>query len=412
MKQRIVILTPGQLGSNPRVVKEADALHAAGFDVHVIATKVSDFVESRDREVLATVPWTAERIAFDGLAVRRRERAVQEVAQRMRRLAPTRTLDALAQSAFARQLARAACRRSAALTIAHYPAALSAAAAAARTHEGLFAFDAEDFHPGDLPDSPEHSAATDLIRRIEGRHLPGAAYVTAASPGIADAYAKTYAIARPTVVLNVFGLDTAPCEAAVARPALGPSIYWFSQVRGPDRGLECALEAIAQAKSQPHLYLRGTGRQPFDEALRGRADALGVAGRLHLLDPEPPSQMVRLAAQYDLGLVGETGTTHNRRIALTNKQFTYLLAGVPAVMSDVPAHVDFAAEADGAAFLYRTEDPASLAKVLDDLIGDPERLAAARARAFALGRERYNWDREKAVLVETVERALHKGTTR
>src|SRR5437868_48615 len=75
------------------------------------------------------------------------------------------------------------------LYIAHYDAALWAARAAARRHGGLYAFDAEDFHPGDLEDRPEHTFANTLIHTLEAECLPGCAYMTAASPGIADAYA-------------------------------------------------------------------------------------------------------------------------------------------------------------------------------------------------------------------------------
>src|SRR5262245_38024012 len=39
---RIAIVTPGQIGSNPRVVKEAEALHEAGYTTTVIATRALD----------------------------------------------------------------------------------------------------------------------------------------------------------------------------------------------------------------------------------------------------------------------------------------------------------------------------------------------------------------------------------
>ena len=44
---RICIVTPGALGSNPRVVKEADALVRAGHDVHVIATRSLAVVDAQ-----------------------------------------------------------------------------------------------------------------------------------------------------------------------------------------------------------------------------------------------------------------------------------------------------------------------------------------------------------------------------
>src|SRR6185295_20384560 len=101
---------------------------------------------------------------------------------------------------------------------------------------------------------------------------------------------------------------------------------------GPDRGLECALAAIALARVSLHLHLRGTAAAGYEATLKQKATALGVSDRLHLHSSGPPSEMARLAASFDAGLVSETGMTLNRRVNLSNKQFTYLLGGVPIVM--------------------------------------------------------------------------------
>lgn len=405
MSEHIVIVTPGQLGSNPRVVKEADALNAAGYDVRVIATKVMDFVEPRDQAVLAQAPWPVERLPFDDRARWRRLRLRQEGARWLRKLIPSVRLDAMAQNAMAQDLARAAQRHKADIYIGHYPVGLQAAALAAKRHGTRYAFDAEDFHPGDLPDTPQNREANALIAALEGLYLPGAAYVTAASLGIARAYAERYGIPLPTTVLNVFDAKDAPAPTA-KRYAEGPSLYWFSQMIGPDRGLETAVQAIAQARSRPHLYLRGTPQKGYAERITELAKGLECEDRLHLLPPEAPDQMVPLAAQYDLGLASETGKTLNRQIALTNKQFTYLVAGVPAVMSDIPAHQEFSEGAEGAAFLYKTEDATSLASTLDSVLLDPERLAKASAEAHRLGQTVFNWEAEASRLVTIIEQAL------
>jgi glycosyltransferase involved in cell wall biosynthesis len=128
--------------------------------------------------------------------------------------------------------------------------------------------------------------------------------------------------------------------------------------------------------------------------------------RLHVLPSDAPSEMERLAATYDVGLSCEPGLTANNRIALGNKLFSYLLGGVPVVMSDIPAHRRFAAEADMNMCLYPVDDAEALAAILDRLLCDPGGLAAARAEAFRLGRDRYNWERESGALLAAVRRSL------
>jgi glycosyltransferase involved in cell wall biosynthesis len=310
----------------------------------------------------------------------------------------------------ASDLFRLALKTKSALYIGHYVEGLAAAARAARVHGSLYAFDAEDFHPGDLPDEPASAFDNALLDAIERTHLPGCAYVTAAAPGIADAYAKQYSIPRPTVVLNTFSKSLAPNAASLPSVAKashpGPSIYWFSQTIGATRGLENAIRAIAESRSRPHLYLRGEPASGYQRNLESLATELGVADRLHFLPPGLPDEMVALAVPYDVGLVGEIGHTVNRRIALTNKQFTYLLAGLPVLMSDVPGHSAFAESAKGAAFLYRTEDSVSLADAMDALFTQPTVLAEARRSAYELGQIQFCWENDRTRLLNTIEHVL------
>ena len=225
------------------------------------------------------------------------------------------------------------------LYIAHYPTALPAAAVAAQRNGVIYAYDAEDFHLGDPPEGATHEVERKMIRAIEVHYLPGCAYVTAASCGIADAYVEAYGIKRPSIVLNVFPLAHAPATPTTkGTVSPGPSVYWFSQTIGPNRGWNAPCALLVEPPRN-HIYIfveHPPEALSIDCALSPLNPVSPID--LHFLPPAPPSEMERLAAVHDVGLVGETGHTPNRKIALTNKQFTYLLAGIPLVMSDIPAH--------------------------------------------------------------------------
>jgi glycosyltransferase involved in cell wall biosynthesis len=407
---RICIVTPGQIGANPRVVKEADALHAAGHTVSVIATRMVEHVEPRDLAVMRRRSWRAFRIDLRS-PLRWTLLRIGQLGVRSAYLRGLARRPDFTWRAYARPLQAAAMRAPADLYMAHYPDALPAVAAAARKYGAQYTYDAEDFHPGDWPDEPRYKIERQLVRAIEARFLPGCAFTTAASPGIAEAYAETYGIAAPLVVLNAFPIaNSAPAPMPTRRTEPGPSLYWFSQTTGPDRGLESTVRAIAMAGTRPHLYLRGMPSTGYADALLDLAQSLGVRDRIRLLAPDEPDRMEELAAAYDLGLCAETGHTASRRLCLTNKLFSFLLAGVPPLLSDTPAQARFAAEAGLSDLVFRCDDPAALAALIDGLLGDPARLAAARARAWRLGQERYNWERECRHLVEAVRLAGFRPT--
>lgn len=409
--RRICLITQGHLATNPRLVKEADALSAAGYDVSVICTSFLDWGRQHDAAFEGRRWRIAASIPFGPLASPP-TRIKQVVRQRAARLALALGVkgDAIRETGWhpaSADITAAALSVEADLYIAHYPAALPAAAKSAARHGASYAFDAEDFHLGDLPDSTEHEPERRRLRAIEEAYLPGAAYVTAASPGIADAYVRAYGIQRPAVILNVFPLSHAPVSASPrgeAEPR--PSIYWFSQTIGPDRGLEAAVAAMRLAQSCPHLYLRGRSVPGYIDHLRSCAGNKEVAARIHVLPIEAPEKMERLASQYDLGLAAETGHSQNRAICLTNKIFSFLLAGLPPLISATPGQRALAHSCGLDDLLYEVGDAEMLASRLDEALQTPERLASLRARCFALGQERFNWEMESRALIDCISGSL------
>jgi glycosyltransferase involved in cell wall biosynthesis len=411
MPRRICILSSGNLSSNPRLVKEADALHQAGYDVTVIACDYTDALKPFDNEIASGARWKVIRVPR-----RRSEGVLTAVARPVARAlsATDRPMPlAIAANAYggpSASLTSAAAAVPADLYIAHYLPALPAATAAARRHRAMLGFDAEDFHSGEGTDDPAGNFQTKLVMQIERACLPACAYMTAASPLIGEAYARRYGVS-PRTVLNVFPKTMAAAidRAAVKRRETDSlAAYWFSQTIGPDRGLQTFIEAMARAKTRVTLDIRGSNRWGHGDKLMAMARALGVAERVRLLPMAPPGEMVTLASTYDIGLSLEADVSENRRICLTNKIFTYLLAGVPVMMSDTPAQRALAPGLGAAAALVSLADPDGIARILDALAAAPAALVEAKATALRLAQQRYNWDVEKSALIDEIGAAFDR----
>ena len=56
----IVLISSGSPATNPRLVKEANALHGAGHDVHVLYSHVIGWANALDENILQTAIWSAE----------------------------------------------------------------------------------------------------------------------------------------------------------------------------------------------------------------------------------------------------------------------------------------------------------------------------------------------------------------
>jgi hypothetical protein len=92
----------------------------------------------------------------------------------------------------------------------------------------------------------------------------------------------------------------------------------------------------------------------------------------------------------------------NRDLCLTNKVFTYLLAGIPQLLSDTAAQRALAPDLGEAALLVDLGETDLVAGKLDDFFASPARAAAARRKARELAADRFCWDLEKSIFLDSI----------
>ena len=86
VRGRVCLVTSAPISANPRLVKEADALAAAGHAVRVVSAQHSPWVVPWDEEVAAGKPWRHQPVRFDNSGFRPRlRRAFSKVRQAVAR---------------------------------------------------------------------------------------------------------------------------------------------------------------------------------------------------------------------------------------------------------------------------------------------------------------------------------------
>lgn len=419
----ICLITDRPISYNPRLVKEADALHEAGYGVRVVAVTTSTEKKTLDDQLMQARAWRLDaldlRRALGRSGLRWLRTGLRQKAYRASAgLRTTAHGDERAYSRYVNELAAAAAAEPADLYIAHNLQALPPAHHAARRHGAALGFDAEDFHRGQFPED-DRSLMKTLTERIEARYLPACDYTTAASRGIAEAYAEAVGIPKPTAVLNAFSLrerqGQTPPELLGREKASEDvvSLYWYSQVIGPDRGLQDVLRALPALDERVQLTLRGQWAGGFEERFRGLARQLGVEHRLRVLPPAPPNELVERAAQHDVGLALEQGryVSRNRDACVTNKLLVYLLAGLAVVATETTGQRQICEGLPEATRLCPPGDPAALAQAIRSFLGGGHRLREAKDAAREAGTARYNWEHEKDAFLEVVERTISAAPT-
>jgi len=290
---------------------------------------------------------------------------------------------------------------------------LSVAAEAARLRSTSFALDLEDFHTGEL----DASARSDLTRRlmgeIERRLLPQAAFLTVASDAIRTEYERIHKVQASTIN-NVFPL---PSRA----PDLSPPpdgrlrLLWVSQVIGPDRGIEAAIHAMAEADVPGTLTLIGNPLGGYLSALRTlasrRAPKLGIVHRPPSYQAQKKDHIIELCRGHDVGLTLEQARVLNRALCLCNKPFSYMPAGCAVAFTDTPGQRSLATAIGSAALLFAIGDTTAFATGLRAWSVNPRMLTAAKAAAWDAARTRWHWEHslERGQVLALVCRALDKA---
>ncbi|MGE0708167.1 MAG: glycosyltransferase family 4 protein [Planctomycetota bacterium] len=171
-----------------------------------------------------------------------------------------------------------------------------------------------------------------------------------------------------------------PPPGAPVRPA-GPGVPTVLFVGRLDRqkGVDVLLEAFARCQGGAHLLLAGEG--PERAALEAQAARLGLAERVTFLG--------RRADVWGLLRGATVCCLPSRSEGISNALLEALAAGVPVVVSGIPANVEVVGADEAAGLIAAPEDPADLARALSRALGDEALRARLSAAALARVEERY-----------------------
>jgi glycosyltransferase involved in cell wall biosynthesis len=237
-----------------------------------------------------------------------------------------------------------------------------------------------------------------FVGAIERLVVPRCAAVITVSDGIAERLRLRYGLrSTPTVVRNVTALR--PSGSGGLRARLGieahTPLILHQGAPAPDRGCE-VLTAAAALLPDVHLAFLGDPEPGYAAVLRREIEARGVQDRVTLLPSVPLEELLAHTAEADVGVTLLQDTCENHRLALPNKLFEYLAAGVPVVASDLP-EIRRLVQEHGVGWCVPPDDPAALANALRGALA--QRADSALRERLADSAAELSWPREQRRLV-------------
>lgn len=218
------------------------------------------------------------------------------------------------------------------------------------------------------------------------------------APLISRRYKKEFGL-DPIVVLNVperIDLPEKKFESKDIR-----LVHHGGAIR--DRGLERMIEALSFCGERftLHFLLIDTDRS-YMEYLKKTANKLAPS-RVTFHDPVTPEKIVQRISEYDMGFYLLEPNSYNNKVALPNKFFDFIVAGLAVCIGPSPSMVEMVREY-GFGCVASSFDPHDVAHLLNGLTSDhlKNMYLASREASWKI-----NAEREMTKLLELYDRLLN-----
>lgn len=401
---KIVLLTSGQPTLNPRLVKEADALTSAGYDVTVIYQFWNEWATQYDKNLLVKKKWKAIMVGGsprENSLLFWQTRITHKIFRILNKYVSINLFPELSIGRCTYQLYKKALSVKADIYIAHNLPALPSAFKAARKTNVKCGFDAEDFHRFENSDDiKDHTVKLNCL--IENKYIPDVNYITAASPLIKKAY-ETIFNREITIVLNVMERENDAKKETNHDKNL--RLFWFSQTIGKNRGLENVIMAISKSVYTYELHLLGEISQDYKLELINLIDITN-GSTIYFHNPINQDEIIGFASNFDIGLASESGFSTNNNLALSNKIFTYIQARITIVASNTPAQLSFLNKYSSIGKIYDSNAVESLTQILDFYHFNRNELNISKFELDKLATETLNWEIESKKFLSIIKKVL------
>lgn len=249
------------------------------------------------------------------------------------------------------------------------------------------------------PDTGISAGIGQCLLAAERELIADADLVIAVSDPMAQKMALQYDIETPLVLLNA-----PPNKVDAVRPVSSPVRLVFHGGLSNDRNLDALIRAMRQLSDIATLQIHGGSRTTTIEELRQLTEDLGLSSAVKFHGPFDYEQVVDTVAQYDVGVMAAQVHEGNADIALPNKIFDCMCAGLAVAMTGSMA-VGTLLDAVSFGITLDPSSPETIARDLRALLVDPERILAMK-RAAVEAAPRYWWPVQGERLVEAIRTML------
>lgn len=239
--------------------------------------------------------------------------------------------------------------------------------------------------------------------RLEQMMLPRIEHMITVNQSIASIFEHKYGI-KCSVVRNV--PERLDHIAAHSKSFLGLSDAQFMLIiQGSGLNVERGIEEAVMAMTQiPRAVLFLVGDGDVIPGIQKLVSQLQLQDQVRFIGRVPYNELLKYTAAADLGLALDKPHSLNYALALPNKVFDYIQAGTPIVASSL-IEIEKLIHKHNCGVVLTEVTPQMIAEKINALIDQPEQRAEYKKNC-QLAAQLENWDADKQILMEVVERVF------
>jgi glycosyltransferase involved in cell wall biosynthesis len=378
-----------------RILLQADSLEEDGWDVTILAMPTDELAGMDDRRV--------RRIGARTESAARQENRVLGVYNVMRRHLPMngrvmRAMKSLAwrflvdHERFYLNLFLADARQhQAEVVVAHDLPMLAVGRTLSEEFGAHFVYDSHELYSEQEFSRGQRASWA----QVERRHIHACDQVITVNPSIARELEARYGVAEVAVIHNAERIQAQTERSWYLHERFGiPREHRVLLFQGGFSAGRNLLELVEAMALLPHcgihLVLLGDGQ--LAGALQRLVERKGMSSRVHLHPAVAQSQLLKVTAAADAGVIPYQAICLNNYYCTPNKLFEFIAAGLPILASDLP-ELRRLVEGNQIGCVGDLGTPRAIASMIEAFFSDGQRLQRWREQ-LAVVRQELSWQQE------------------
>jgi len=268
---------------------------------------------------------------------------------------------------------------------------LTAAHRAAKKTGGKLIYEARELYK-ELEPLKGRKTVKAIWEAVERKYIGKADYVFTINNSIADELSRRYGINKPDVIRNVAKLPE-KLNPVDLRSKFNinndTKILIYQGVLRSGQGLMYLLDIMYNIKDTVLIVL-GSGH--LEKELKEKVKTLNLENKVILPGRVPPEQLLNYTAGADGGILLMEDVALNNKLALPQKIFQYLVAGIPQIVSPMPEIAGFV-ESENTGIVVTLDDPQTAAGSIMNLLKNNDEISKLKYNCMESSKI-HNWDVE------------------